>query len=733
MRSMHPLARRKALLPEPAGHDVRDRCGQDPPAAASAPNRRDFLKLAGSGIFVLFSTGGLSALEQSGQRSYPDDFNAYLRIAEDGRVTCYSGKIEMGQANTTALAQMLAEELEVPFGAVGMVMGDTRLCPWDGGTNGSRSIKYFGPALRAAGAEAREVLIQLGAEQLKLPPARLAAQDGFVFDRSDPGTRVSYGALARGRRIERHLEAKPALKAPAALNVIGKPLSRGDGVGKVTGSTQFTGDIRLPGMLYGRVLRPPSHGARLASVDLAAARAFRGARVFQEGDFIAVVHPTPDGAAAALALIKADFTVPPSVVNDGNIREHLQAQAGQGRAIEEKGDLARGRDLASSTFSETYFTPYIAHAPMETHSALARVTAEEATVWASTQRPFGVQGEVARALGLPEDKVRVITPPVGGGFGGKTAGPQAVEAARLSKLAGAPVQVVWTREEEFFLDTFRPAAYVTIASGLDAANRIVCWDFHTRFAGDRSSQMIYDVPHVRTMVTGSFGGGGPHPFPTGAWRGPGSNTNIFARESHVDLMAARAKADPVEFRLKNLSNPRLIRVLKAAAGRFRWTPAPGPSGRGFGVALLDYLNTAVAAMAEIAVDKASGRIRVKRVTVAQDLGQVVNPEGTRAQMEGCVIMGLSSVLTEEIHFDGGAIKDRNFDSYEITRFSWVPEIETVLIDNPELAPQGCGEPAITAMAAVLANALFDATGARLFRLPLTPPRVKAAIAAAGGS
>jgi isoquinoline 1-oxidoreductase len=701
-------------------------------AAASRVSRRDILRLAGSGVFILFSIDELPALEQGGQRSYPDDFNAYLRIADDGRVTCYSGKIEMGQANTTALAQMLAEELEVPFAAVDMVMGDTRLCPWDGGTNGSRSIKYFGPALRAAGAEAREVLIQLGAERLKRPAASLTARDGFVVDRNDPRTRVAYGTLAGGRRIERHLEAKPALKDPGAFNVIGKPLSRGDGPGKVTGQVRFTGDIRLPGMLHGRILRPPAHGARLSRVDVAAAKACKDARVFQEGDFVAVVHPTSDGAAAALALVKADFTISGSAVNDGNIREHLMSQAGQGRAVEAKGDLAKGLELASTKFSETYFTPYIAHAPMETHSALARVTADEATVWVSTQRPFGVQGEVARALGMPDDTVRVVTPPVGGGFGGKSAGPQAVEAARLSKLAGAPVQVVWTREEEFFYDTFRPAACVTITSGLDAANRIVCWDFHTVFAGDRSSQMIYDVPHLRTMATGSFGGGGPHPFPTGAWRGPGSNTNIFARESHVDIMAARAGMDPVEFRLKNLSSPRLIGVLKAAAERFRWTPARGPSGRGFGVALLDYLNTAVALMAEIAVDRATGQIRVTRVTVAQDLGQVVNPEGTRAQMEGCIIMGLSSVLTEEIHFDGGAIKDLNFDSYEITRFSRVPEIETVLVDNPALAPQGCGEPAITGVAALIANALFDATGARLFRLPLSPPRVMAAVAAAPG-
>lgn len=695
-------------------------------------DRREFLKLAGPGVFILFSIDRIDSAEQQqrgGQRSYPDDLNAYLRIGEDGRVTCYSGKIEMGQANTTALAQMLAEELEVPFDAVDMVMGDTRLCPWDGGTNGSRSIKYFGPALRAAGAEAREVLIELAAEQLKLPRSRLRAENGLVVDRTNVGTRVSYASLTRGRSIARRLERKPALKTPAEFKVIGRPLATRSGLAKVTGQAKFAGDFRLPGMLYARLLRPPAHGARLKSVDLSAARAVKGARVFQDADFIAVVHPTPDGAASALSLIRADFDVPPASVNDGNVREHLLAQAGQDRVVEEKGDIVEGRELASLTFDQTYFTPYIAHAAMETHSALAQVAADEATVWASTQRPFGVQVDVARALGMPEEKVRVITPLVGGGFGGKSQAPQAVEAARLSKLAGAPVQVVWTREEEFFYDTFRPAAYVKLRSGMNSASRIVFWDFKVCFAGDRSSEMIYEVPHLRTVSMGSFSGRGPHPFATGAWRGPGSSTNIFARESHIDIMAARAGMDPVEFRLLNLSNQRMTRVLKAAAEKFKWTPAKGPSKRGHGVALLDYLNTCLAAMAEIGVDRASGEINVKRVVVAQDLGQVVNPEGARAQMEGCVVMGLSSVLTEEVHFDGGDIRDRNFDTYEITRFSWVPRIETVLVDNPELEPQGCGEPTITCLAAVIANALFDATGVRPVRLPLTPQQVKEALTA----
>lgn len=696
-----------------------------PPAAAPGIQRREFMKMLGSGIFVFFSWGdGSSEEQQRGEREYPEDFNAYLRIGADGRVTCYSGKIEQGQGNTTALAQMLAEELEVRFEAVDMVMGDTRLCPWDAGTVGSRSIKYFGPALRAAGAEAREVLIRLAAERLGLPPERLAARDGHVFDRNDPARRVGYGELAQGRTIARRLERKPDLKAPSAFAVCGKSLPRKDGLEKVTGRAKFAADIRLPGMLYAAILRPPAHGAELKGVDLSAVRGIEGARTVREGELIAVLHPTPDGAAAGLARIKADFAVPQAAVDDSNIFEHLVKNASPGRIIEQQGDLAEGRKLARTLFEETYFTPYIAHAATETHSAVADVKADGATVWISTQRPFGNQEEIARALGMPTERVRVITPYVGGGFGGKSQARQAVEAARLSKLAGAPVQVAWTRAEEFFYDTFRPAAFVKIASGLGEDNRIVFWDYQVFFAGERSSQMFYAVPHFRTASTGGFSGGTVHPFATGAWRGPGSNTNIFARESHIDIMAAKAGMDPVEFRLRNLTNERMIRVLRAAADRFGWKPAKAPSGRGRGVALLDYLNTYVAAMAEIAVDKGTGRIRVERVTVAQDLGQVINPEGTRVQMEGCIIMGLGSVLSEEIRFRGGAIRDRNFDTYEITRFSWVPEIETVLIDNPDLPPQGCGEPTITCVAALIANALFDATGVRMFRLPLTPERIK---------
>jgi nicotinate dehydrogenase subunit B len=694
-------------------------------------NRREFVKLLGPGLYFLFSIDDLLLAQQPGGPAgrYPDDFNAYFRIAEDGHVTCYSGKVELGQGVTASLAQMLAEELEVPFDSVTMVLGDTMLCPWDGGTNGSRSIKYFGPALRAAGAEGREVLIQMAAEQLKVSPDRLIAKDGAVFDKNNSALKVTYGSLAKGKTIERHLDKKPPLKAASAFVVCGKSLPRADFQDKVTGKAQFAGDIRLPKMLYGKVLRPPAHGAKLKTADLSATKEFKDAIVLQDGDFIGVVHPLPDAAEKILALIRAEWELASPNVDERTIHQRILDTAAKDNVVEQRGDVSQAAKVAALKFKETYLTPYVAHAATETHSAVADVKRDEATVYIGTQRPFGANDEIGRAIGMSSGKVRVITPYVGGGFGGKSQVGQAVQAARLSKMTGFPVQVVWTREEEFFYDTFQPAAVVQISSGLDESSRITFWDYCVFFAGDRSSQNIYNVPNLRTLSRGTgFGGGGPHPFGTGAWRGPGSNSNIFARESHIDVMAAKIGLDPLEFRLKNLSDERMIRVVRAGAEKFGWRTGKAPSGKGQGMVCLDYLGTYVAAFAQIKYDKNSGQIRVERIVHAQDMGPVINPEGARMQMEGAITMGLGYCLSEEIHFKGGEILDLDFSSYQIPRFSWGPKIETVIVENLEIAPSGCGEPPIVGMGALLANALFDATGARIQQLPLTPERIKGKLA-----
>lgn len=701
--------------------------------------RREFLKLLGGGIIVFFSYGDAEALQEQRRRmgfrqQAPSDFNAFLRIGEDGKVTCFTGKIEMGQGIVTSLAQMLAEELDVLLDSVQMVMGDTDLCPWDMGTFGSMSTRFFGPTLRAAAAEAKAVLMELGADALQIPLNRLKAKDGLIFDKVNHENKVSYAALSKGKKIERHLEKKPPLKPVSEFTIIGKSISRRDALEKVTGKAQFAGDIRLPGMLYAKILRPPAHEAKLVNVDTSAAEKIKGVKIIKDGDFIASLHEYSEEAEKALRKIKAQFDKEEAKVNEKTIFEHLLKIAPKGQTLASGGNIEEGKKLATEVFEETYFNSYVAHATIETHSAVAQIEGDKVTVWVSTQIPFMAKDAVARALGFPSEKVRIIVPFVGGGFGGKGQSQQAVEAARLAKLAGKPVKVIWSREEEFFYDTFRPAAVVRINSGIQNTGKIAFWDYYVYYAGDRGASHFYEIPHHHTESTGmSHMGGwrappGSHPFGVGAWRAPAANTNAFARESQIDIMAARIGKDPLEFRLNNLKDKRMRRVLKAAAEKFGWIPSKAPSGRGCGVACAVDAGSYVANMAEVKVDKKKGHVQVKRVVCVQDMGLVINPEGAKLQIEGCIMMGLGYALTEEIHFKGGEILELNFDTYEIPRFSWLPKIDTVLIENKDLPAQGCGEPAIVNMGAVIANAIYDAVGARLFQLPMTPERIKAVIA-----
>ncbi|MDE3059093.1 MAG: xanthine dehydrogenase family protein molybdopterin-binding subunit, partial [Bacteroidota bacterium] len=427
-------------------------------------DRRRFMKLAGSGIFLFFTVGGLPAFAQrweSGQRrTLPNDFNAFLRIGEDGRVTLYTGKIEMGQGVYTSLGQMLAEELDVPFDSVDMVMGDTDLCPWDMGTWGSMSTRFFGPPLRKAGATARRVMIELAAEHLNTSPENLTAENGIVLDKSSGKYRVSYAELAKGKKIERKPRGEVFLKKPSEFKIIGKSFARRDGEVKVTGKAKYAGDIHVPGMMYAKILRPPAHGAKLLDVDVSGAEKISGVNVVRDGDFVAVLHKYPDGAETALSKIKAKFDSPKTGVDDKTIFDHLLKSAGEGSEMTSDGDLQKGEHESSFVFEQTYLNDYVAHAPLEPHTAVVHLEGNKATIWASTQNPFGVQGEAAKELGMSSENVRVITPFVGGGFGSKSRNQQVVEAVRIAQLSGKPVHLAWTREEEFFFDTYRPAAIV---------------------------------------------------------------------------------------------------------------------------------------------------------------------------------------------------------------------------------------------------------------------------------
>ncbi|MGD1967928.1 MAG: molybdopterin-dependent oxidoreductase [Desulfobacterales bacterium] len=704
---------------------------------SSNMNRRQFLKrlgVLGGGVIIGFNTFDSRLWARKPRAGFlgagiPTDFNAFLRIGVDNRVVLYTGKIEMGQGAMTSLPQLLAEELYVNVDAVDIIMGDTDLCPWDAGTFGSLSIRYFGAFLREAAVEARGVLLELAAERLKTPIGRLATENGYVFDSSKSTLRVSYGKLTQGQIIEKHLDDLPPLKPPSAFETMGESVPRRDAIEKVTGAAKFSGDIRLDGMLYAKILRPPAHGAKLIQADTAAAKRVNGLQIVEEGDFIAVLHKYPDVAEQGLARIKAQFDKPKTGVNDRTIFDHLLKSTPAPEIASQGGNLKTGEKQAATVIEKTYYNSYVSHAPMEPHAAVADFDGRKLTVWASTQTPFRVKDMIAGQVGLSADQVRVIAPYLGGAFGGKSASQQAFEAARLAKRLKKPVQVAWSRAEEFFFDTFRPAAIVKIKSGIDSAGKMTLWDYNVYYAGMRGSQQFYEIPHHKEAVHGRWRGlsGGYHPFAVGPWRAPANNTNTYARDLQLNLMASKAGADPLQFRLAHLKDKRMINVLQAAAKKFGWQPMKTPSGRGYGIACGIDAGTYVAFMAEVEVDKDSGSVDVKRVVCAQDMGVVVNPEGAVTQMEGCITMGLGYALAEEVRFSDGELLDLNFDTYSIPTFSWLPKIETVIVENPNLAPQGGGEPAIIGMGGVIATAIYDAVGAAVLQLPMTPERVKAAL------
>lgn len=688
--------------------------------------RRNFLKILGGGIIVFFQPWNIldvMALTPQERRSLTKDYNAFLHIAQDGMITCYTGKIEMGQGIITSLAVEMAEELNVNPEKIKMVMGDTDLCPWDQGTWGSLTTRAFGPNMRAAAAEALAVLKDLASAQLKVPVSSLEVNDGVITDTQNPQNSITYAQIAKGKKLEKYLDVKPSPEDYTKFTYVGKSFKRADSELKVTGRAKYAGDIKLPGMVHARILRPPSLGAKLASVDVSGAEKIPGAKVLRDGDFIAVISESRDTADIAVVKIKAEYSFNEKKVSNKNLIEYILNADTRSNVLRSQGDIEEGRKQSARLFESTFADPYLAHAPMEPHTALAVIENGKVTVWAATQTPFGLQDGIVREFGYSLENVRVITPFVGGGFGGKGAYQQGIEAVRLARLAGKPVMLAWTRDEEFLYDIFHPAGVIVINSGIDKDGLIKMWDYQVHLSGTRGSETTYDVPNARTVSHSENRGEELHPVLTGAWRAPNNNTNTFARESQIDIMAAAAGIDPLEFRLKNLKDQHIIDCLKAVADKFGYTPGKCPSGRGFGIACGFDAGTWVAHMAEVKVDKTTGKVKVIRMAVAQDMGLCVNPEGTLMQMEGCITMGLGYTLTEEVQFEGGNVLDRNFDTYSIPKFSWIPKMDCVVLERKDQAPQGGGEPAIIAIGAVVANAIFDATGARLYQMPFTPARV----------
>lgn len=691
-------------------------------------DRREFLKNLGGGIIIIFSISQLGFLTgfKPGNGSDELEFNAYLRVKEDGRVDCYSGKIEMGQGINTSLAQVLADELEVSIDKVDMIMGDTELCPHDNGTWGSLTTRFHDPLIRAAAAEAREVLKKLASEKLDVPKEQLKAENGIIFAESDRNKNVTYAELTKGQKIIETISEKPILKKSDDFKIIGKSYLRTDSIQKVTGKALYSADIQLPGMLYAKILRPPAHGSKLISVDTSLAEAIQGVQIKREDDFIVVLHAHPEVAEQAVSAVKAEWEIPTSKANNETIFEYIVKTATDSRVRHEGGNLETGKNDSEVMFENEYHDGYKAHASMETHAATAVFENGKLTMWASSQTPFGTRREVAELLKLPNEQVHIKQIFLGGGFGGKIYNRQANEVARIAKMVeGTPVQLMWSRKEEFMYDRFRPAAVIKVNSGVTKEGTIKLWDFNIYCAGDRGTELFYGVPNHKTTLLNKSD---LHPFGTGAWRAPGNPTNTFARESQIDVMAHKIGMDPLEFRLKNMNNQRAINSLKLAADKFGWTSEKPAKGIGRGIAVGTDAGTFVTIIVEVNVDSQTGEVKVQRAVVGQDMGQVINPEGTVIQAEGCVNMGLGYSLTEDVEFDWGEVKSTNFGNYSLPLFSTIPEIiESVTVDAMDEPPQGGGEPAIISVGGAIANAVFEACGARIFRLPITKERVLEAL------
>ncbi|SNR52050.1 xanthine dehydrogenase family protein molybdopterin-binding subunit [Lutibacter flavus] len=702
-------------------------------------DRREFLKKLGGGIIVVFCLGKLSLLDGWGQNDAADElnFNAYLRVKEDGRVDCYTGKIEMGQGIITSLAQVLAEELEVPISSVDMIMGDTELCPYDAGTWGSLTTRFADPVIRAAAAEAREILIDLAAEKLNVNKEELTIEEGVIFVKNNTTIKTTFAEITKGKKIVQSLSKKPSIKTSKEFKIIGKPTISADAVDKVTGKAMYSGDIKLPNMVYATVVRPAVYGSKKLKVDASGLAAFEGIQLIEEEDLVAVIHADPEIANKAAKKVKVSWEAPEARADNESIFQYLEAHIKDSNVYEEAGNLEIGNKTSTKIIKTAYQDGYKAHAPIETHAATCYFEKDKLTMWVSSQTPFGTREQLANTLNIPLENVHIKQIFLGGGFGGKIYNQQAIEAAKIAKSCGKPVQLVWSRKEEFMYDRFRPAALMNVKSGVDDKGKLNLWEFDIYCAGTRGTKLFYDVPNNRTRMfneknvrgdshTNRLNNVSVHPFGTGAWRAPGNNSTTFARESHIDTTALAAGIDPLEFRLNNLKNVDMIVTLKLAAETFGWTRKK-EDGHGYGIALGEDAGTCVAILAEVFVDKSTGEVTPIKMVCAQDMGQVVNPHGATVQTEGGLTMGLGYALYEDVEFVGGKVKSKNFKNYTITKFSKTPEIECVFRDKMDSKPQGGGEPAIICVGGAIANAVFDACGARVNRIPVTPERILAAI------
>ena len=690
-------------------------------------SRRRFVQVLGAGLLITVALDSAPAQDRprGGGRGGrgggpPPKIAARLHIGKDGAITVLTGKVECGQGARAELTQAAAEELRVPVERIALVMADTGLVPNDGITAGSRSTPSTVPAIRQAAAAARELLVAAACKAwADVQPSEVEVADGKVMHTPSRRERSFADLASAGDAIKAFEEAAPpevSVTPVKQWKVMGVSVPRPNRRDLVTGKHQFPSDVTRPGMLFAKVLRPPSYGATPAAIDLAPAKAMEGVVAVHDGDFVAVAAPTSLLAEDALDAVAATAKWeakphPPSAQLYDHLRRHARSAPANPFAAE--------LPAAAKSLRQTYHVAYVQHAPMEPRAAVAEWQDSGVTVWTATQNPFGVRGELARAFQIPEEKVRVIVPDFGGGFGGKHSGETAVEAARIAKAAGKPVSLRWTREEEFTWAYVRPAAVIDIEASLDAAGNIASWFFVNINAGPSSIDTPYKVAKRKSEFVQSDA-----PLRHGSYRALAATANTFARECFMDELAAAAEKDPLAFRLAHLENERLRAVLVEAAAKFGWDAqsAKKEPNVGVGLACGTEKGSYVAACAEVEVDPTNGRFTVRRVCQAYECGAIVNPDNLRSQVDGCVLQGLGPALREETRFEGGRVTNANFSQYLVPRFADVPKLEIHLIDRPDLPSAGGSETPIIAVAPAIANAVSRAIGTRIREMPIRLPK-----------
>ncbi len=729
-------------------------------------NRRDLLK-AGGAVVVSFGLAGVARAQGTGGLARDlgktvdaTEVDGFLAVHQDGAVTVYSGKVDLGTGLRIAMRQMVAEELGIPVGRIALIEGDTALTPDQGPTSGSTGIAKGGVQIRQAAATARQALVKLAAERLKVPPDSLVIENGTVKAKSG-GRSVGFGALIGGHRFALKLDDKAPLRDPRTYTVVGKPLPRPDVPEKVTGRHIYMQDFKLARMLHGRVIHPPAIGATLQSVDETSIKGIPGVLVVRAQSFLGVVAEDEWAAVRAARELKASWSAGSGLPGSDGLQRAIRQSPVTDEALLTKGDAAKILGGDAKALSVTYYWPPQSHASLGPSCAVADVRDGAATIWTASQSTHKYRPHFAKFLDLAPEKVRLVYLDGAGCYGMNGHEDAAADAALLSRAVGRPVRVQWMREDEHGWDPKGPPQLLDLRASLDGNGRVAAWQaemwipqatkglpniplLSPSAAGLQQPQGLatglitqdadpaYAVPNVRVVAHWLK----DTPLRPSHIRAPGKIGNTFAVEGFIDELAAAAGADPLAFRLQGLDDPRGIEVLKRVAARMNWEPRPAGSragtgalaqGRGIAYTHYKHAENYVAIGMEVTVDRGSGVVRVRRVICAHDCGLVVNPDALKNQVEGGIVQTLSRALFEEVVFDKDRVTSTDWASYPILKFPDLPEVVVDLVDRPELPPLGGGEAATAPVGAALANAIFDATGARLRQAPMTPERVKEAM------